>query len=179
LNSGAVAEPQSDDSTAVRVLIADPDKSLLAMYREVLPGEGFEVVTAPSGLECIARLRERVPDVLVLDPQLPWGGADGVLAMMCEGTDLAIVPVMVLMSCRDPLVLGNIAQFPITDWHVKPLAPDRLAKMLRNLLDHHRLRSKLAKQKRFRRSFDQKSTAVTNKGALRCRLIGHPRASRS
>ena len=37
-----------------------------------------------SGLECVARLRERVPDVLVLEPQLPWGGGEGVLAIMGE-----------------------------------------------------------------------------------------------
>jgi DNA-binding response OmpR family regulator len=125
-------------------LIADPDESLLAAYREDLSREGFEVVTAPSGLRCIARLYECIPDVLVLEPQLPWGGGDGVLAMMCGVPDLAAVPVMVLTSCRNPHVLDRVAPFPISDYHVKPLSPDRLAKRVRNVLDHRRRQSSMS-----------------------------------
>jgi CheY-like chemotaxis protein len=108
--------------------------------------EGFELVTAVSGLECVARLRERTPDVLVLEPQIPWGGGDGVLAMMGDVPQLAAVPVMVLTSCRDPHVLDRVARFPISDYHLKPLAPDRLAGRLHSLLNHPRLHFTLAEQ---------------------------------
>ena len=60
--------------------MADPDPSLPAVYREPLLREGCELRTAVNGLDCVAQLRECVPDVLVLEPQLPWGGGDGVLA---------------------------------------------------------------------------------------------------
>jgi DNA-binding response OmpR family regulator len=120
--------------------MADPDASLAPRYREPLLRAGFELATVLSGLECAARLRERVPDVLVLEPRLPWGGGDGVLAMMIESPDLAMVPVMILTSCRDPRVLKSVEGFPISDYHVKPLAPDRLAPRLRSVLDHPRLR---------------------------------------
>lgn len=126
--------------------MADPDESLQPVYRESLEREGFEVVTAFSGLECVARLRECVPDLLVLEPQLPWGGGDGVLAMMGEIPQLANIPVMVLTSCRDPQVLNRVARFPVSDFHLKPLAPDRLAARLRSLLRHPRLRFTLAEQ---------------------------------
>ena len=69
--------------------MADPDESLQPVYREPLGQEGFDVVVARTGLECVARLRERVPDVLVLEPQLPWGGGEGVLAIMGEVPELA------------------------------------------------------------------------------------------
>jgi response regulator RpfG family c-di-GMP phosphodiesterase len=99
-----------------------------------------------SGLECMCRLRNRVPDVLVLEPQLLWGGGDGVLAMMGENPDLANVPVMVLTSCCNPQVLESVARFPICDYHLKPLAPDRLVVRLRVLLAHPRLRFTLGEQ---------------------------------
>ena len=146
MNRGTFVQSRSNGSTPIRVLMADPDESLPPVYREPLSREGFELVTAVSGLECVARLRERVPDVLVLEPQLPWGGGDGVLAMMGEVPQLATVPVMVLTSCRDPHVLNRVARFPISDYHLKPLAPDRLAGRLRTLLNHPRLRFTLAEQ---------------------------------
>jgi CheY-like chemotaxis protein len=146
LNSKATVQPRLSGSEPIRVLMADPDESLPLACREPLLREGFELVTAVSGLQCIARLRERVPDVLVLEPHLPWGGGEGVLAMMGEVLDLAIIPVMVLTSCRDVHVLKGMARFPINDYQVKPLAPDRLAGRLRTLLDHPRLRFTLAEQ---------------------------------
>ena len=66
--------------------------------------------------------------------------------MMSENPALAIVPVMVLTSCRDPHVLNRVARFPISDYQLKPLAPDRLAGRLRSLLAHPKLRFTLAEQ---------------------------------
>lgn len=146
MNRESSRPSRSNGSTPIRVLMADPDASLPTVYREPLAREGFELITAVNGLECVARLRERVPNALVLEPRMPWGGGDGVLAMMGEEPDLATVPVMVLTSCRDAHVLKSVGRFPIADYHVKPLAPDRLATRLRSLLDHPRLRFTLAEQ---------------------------------
>ena len=113
--------------------MADPDASLAPVDREPLLQEGFELVMAASGLECVARLRECVPDVLVLEPQLPWGGGDGVLAMMGEFPALAIVPVLVLASCRDRRLLETVGQFPVSDYQRKPLTADRMNSLLNEL----------------------------------------------
>ena len=146
LNRKTGFQSRSNGSTPVRVLMADPDTAFAPVYREPLLREGFELKTAVSGLECVARLREHVPDVLVLEPQMPWGGGDGVLAIMGEVPRLATVPVMVLTACRDPHVLNRVARFPISDYHLKPIAPARLAERLRTLLAHPKLRFTLAEQ---------------------------------
>ena len=146
LDRKAFVPSWSNGSSLIRVLMADPDVSLPSVYREPLLRAGFELRTAASGLECVARLRECVPDVLVLEPHMPWGGGDGVLAIMGEVPHFATIPVMVLTSCRDPHVLNRVARFPISDYHIKPLSPDRLAEKLRTLLAHPRLRFTLAEQ---------------------------------
>ncbi len=146
MNSETVVQQRSGGSKHVRVLIADPDESLQPVYREPLLRDGFIVTVAVSGLECLARLRERAPDVLVLEPQLPWGGGEGVLAIMGELPELAIVPVMVLTSCRDSRLLEAVARFPVSDYQLKPLAPDRLAGRLRAILAHPKLHFTLAEQ---------------------------------
>ena len=146
MNSETIVQPRSNGSKPFRVLMADPDESLHPLYRGPLSREGFEVDRALTGLECVSRLCERVPDVLVLEPQLPWGGGDGVLAVMGGDPQLATVPVMVLTSCRDPRILEAVTRFPVSDYQLKPLAPDRLAERLRALLDHPRLRFDLAEQ---------------------------------
>lgn len=136
MHNGVIDQPRTNGSAAIRVLIADPDESLLGEYREH-SRIGFEVVTASDGLACVEQLRQQTPDVLVLEPQLPWGGGDGVLSVMRDVLDLATIPVMILTSCRDPLVLDKIARFPISDFHPKPLSPAKLVKRLKALLEHH------------------------------------------
>lgn len=126
--------------------MADPDESLQPLYREPLLQAGLELVTAVSGLECLAGLRERVPDVLVLEPELPWGDGEELLAIMAEVPELAIVPVMVLTSCRDVRLLKAMARFPVSDYHRKPLAPDRLAERLLAILARPRPRFRMAEQ---------------------------------
>jgi DNA-binding response OmpR family regulator len=146
VNRKAGVQPRSKGPTPIRVLMADPDKALYPMYREPLSQEGFEMITALNGLECLARLRECPPDIFVLEPQLPWGGGDGVLTIMGQIPALAIVPVMILTSCRDPRVLEGVSRFPITDYQVKPLSPDRLAGRLRSLLNCPELRFTMAEE---------------------------------
>ena len=82
----------------------------------------------------------------MLEPQLPWGGGEGVLAIMGEVPQLATVPVMVLTSCRDPRFLEAVERFPVSGYQLKPLAAERLAVRLRAILAHPKLRFTLAEQ---------------------------------
>ena len=119
-------------------------------------GFGFEfwIVQGPLALLGFA---ERIPDVLVLEPQLPWGGGDGVLAMMGEMPGLAVVPVMVLTSCRDPRVLEAVSRFPISDYQVKPLTPDRFAGRLPQLVQSSQTAFHYGRTKRPPGMFDRQA----------------------
>jgi DNA-binding response OmpR family regulator len=118
-----------------RVLIADPDESLLAMYRESLAREGFEVATATDGLDCMAKLRSFAPDVLVLEPAQLWGGGDGVLARMREEADVSPAKVLVLSARRDLDRLDSTAALAISEYQIKPVSPDLLVERIRRLLE--------------------------------------------
>lgn len=125
------AVASEDSFIPVRVLIADPDEYLVDSYRACLEQHGFEVLVATNGLECVERLRNSAPDVLVLEPALPWGGGDGVLAMMREEPDVPRIPVIALTLGHDRGVLYRLAPFPIDDFQVKPLSGDRLVQRVR------------------------------------------------
>jgi CheY-like chemotaxis protein/sRNA-binding carbon storage regulator CsrA len=116
--------------TSVRVLIADPDEYLVHSYRQHMERRGIEVICATSGLECIEKLRESVPDVLVLEPSLPWGWGDGVLAMMHEEPNIPRVPVIILTDALDRSVLYRMAPFRVDDFQPKPLSGRRLTERI-------------------------------------------------
>jgi CheY-like chemotaxis protein len=115
-----------------RVLIADPDRGLTARYRRWLELWGFEVETAGSGLECLDRLREFRPDVLVLEPELPWGWGDGVLALLREDQTLPRPPVVVVTyKVRDDRLGADRAL--VRAVCLKPLEPGRLVEVVQEV----------------------------------------------
>ena len=121
---------------STRVLIADPDESLLHAYRDSLSRSGFQVETACNGLECVNKLRDFTEDALVLELDMPWGGGVGVLAMMHDGCDLPHVPVMILTGRRNLSELDNLLLFEmLSEYHVKPLAPEQSSQLIRRMIE--------------------------------------------
>jgi DNA-binding response OmpR family regulator len=123
--------PVVPSSAAPRVLLADPDAFLLDLYAGYVSQQGFLVQTAQSGGECIRKLGEFVPDVLVLEPILPLDECDRVLAALRERDGLPPVPVIVVTYGNDRRVLYRIASLAVSDYRRKPLSAARLCDSIR------------------------------------------------
>lgn len=83
-----------------RVLIVDDAAYNVELLGYHLVHEGFEVLTAISGLEAIERAREEAPDVILLDIVMP--GMDGVeVCRRIKGIpQLRTIPIL-MMSAKD------------------------------------------------------------------------------
>jgi CheY-like chemotaxis protein len=103
-----------------RFLIADRDPVVREDCRRCLSKRGHEVDVAANGLQCIDRLRMSCPTVLVLDPDIPWGGGDGVLEWLSREEPL------------NPLVVV------LTNGHSQVHLPDRLLKLVTARLERPR-----------------------------------------
>lgn len=88
-----------------RFLITDHDPLILEEVRRFLGVRGYEVTAATNGLQCVDQLRETAPTILVLDPEMLWGGGEGVLDWLRE-EDPMLPPTVVVAnghgSCRLP-----------------------------------------------------------------------------
>ena len=73
-------------------------------------------------------------DVLVLDPSIPWGYGDGVLAMMHQEPDIPVMPVIVLTYGYDRGLLYRLAPYRIDDYQTKPLSAKRLVQRIQAVL---------------------------------------------
>jgi PleD family two-component response regulator len=80
----------------LRVLVAGRNGTGVEAIRTLFTGARLDVTTATDGVDCMTKLRDLEPDLLILEPPLLWGGCDGVLARMQEEADLPLVPVLLL-----------------------------------------------------------------------------------
>ncbi len=115
---------------SLRVLIADRDAFLLAMYGEHLGRYGAEVATATTGLACLERLRDFAPDVLVLDPAILWGGGDGVLAAMHEEPQIRPASVLLITHGGNRSLLYRLSSYRVDDYQIKPVTPGQLTQRI-------------------------------------------------
>ena len=104
----------------VTLILAETDQALRAAHRSYLARHGFQVETVEDGLECVAKLRELVPDLLVLDLDLPWGGGDGVLGMMREDPRLHPVQVVLTSTVTGRRAFADLISPPVIKTLNKP-----------------------------------------------------------
>jgi CheY-like chemotaxis protein len=112
----------------MRLLIADGDRERLELARRFFVMCGHAVETAASGIECLAKLRQFGPNVLLLEWDLPWGGAEGVLACLRESPDLPQPGVV--LAAESSVTIPRPADPPIAKVHRRPA---RLGELLRTL----------------------------------------------
>jgi len=113
------------------VLIADGDADLCDIYRSFLSDRGFAVETASNGLDCLAKLRQLSPPVLVLDRELRWGGADGVLAWLREERFQSVVAVVLTATVDVSPESANNIELPVVRFLAKPFALPALLESVR------------------------------------------------
>jgi DNA-binding response OmpR family regulator len=93
------------------VLLAEANRPLREIYDGFLSAHSFQVDLADNGLQCVAKLRHFVPELLILDLNLPWGGGDGVLACLRE--DPRLLPKRILLtSARESAHIADILASP-------------------------------------------------------------------
>lgn len=108
------------------VLVVDDSPTVLKLVASTLEPGGFEVATAAAGLEALSRLRERRPDLVLLDINLP--GMDGYQVCKIIKADPALskVPV-VFLSGRGGLFDRMRGRLAGSSEHVqKPFEPQAL-----------------------------------------------------
>lgn len=64
------------------LLIAEADAGLRDAYHLICSARGFDVQTSDNGVDCLNKLGEALPQALIVDLDIPWGGGDGVLACL-------------------------------------------------------------------------------------------------
>lgn len=81
-----------------KILIVEDDKILLDMYKDKFIHDGFAVQTASDGQEGIDKMREFIPDVLLLDLIMPRVSGFEVLKLIKEQPALSNIPIIVLTN---------------------------------------------------------------------------------
>jgi CheY-like chemotaxis protein len=61
------------------ILLVEDDKNQRVLYEQELKHDGYEIVTASDGKEALEKVQEQLPDIVIMDINMPK--MDGIEAM--------------------------------------------------------------------------------------------------
>ncbi len=113
------------------VLIVDDEPRIIRFVRINLEMEGFRVIEASDGLEALDQVREKMPDMVLLDVMMPEMDGFETLRMIRE---ISSVPVIMLTvrSSEEDKVRG--LDLGADDYITKPFSPRELVSRVRAVL---------------------------------------------
>jgi two-component system OmpR family response regulator len=118
-----------------KILHVEDDASLQRLVRIALEQiGGYAVLTASDGEQALALVRDVLPDLVLLDLDLPGMNGIAVLRAMREAARLREVPVVFLTAATDPQLLGQITALGVTEVLIKPFRPRLLVETIGRIL---------------------------------------------
>jgi DNA-binding response OmpR family regulator len=127
-NNWFLIMPKED---AKLILIADDEARMRRFMKMNLDLEGYRVVEAGNGLETIDRVREELPDLVLLDVMMPELDGFEVLRIIRE---TSTVPVIMLTVRDNEADKVKGLELGADDYVTKPFSPRELASRIKAVL---------------------------------------------
>ena len=130
----------------VKFLTCDDEKHIVRLIQVNLERQGYEVITAFNGLECLEKVKEDRPDLIVLDVMMPEMTGFEVLEKLKKNPETESIPVIMLTArAQDSDVLRGW-QSGVECYLTKPFNPMELIAFVKRIFS---MEDGIADEKRY------------------------------
>jgi class 3 adenylate cyclase len=139
-----------------RILVADDNSLGRQMISDIITAMGHEVTTAPDGPSALLAARAQMPDLIILDVDMPGMTGFEVCRMMRSDDATSRIPIIMLTALQDTEDRVYGLDIGADDYLTKPFSPPelraRIEKRLRAKTEEDSLRER---QAMIRRTFER------------------------
>jgi DNA-binding response OmpR family regulator len=138
-----ILDENRGDAVSGQVLVVDDDRGARTLHRAILSKQ-FGVVTVPSGEEALEICRQRLPDLVLLDIEMPGLGGLETCRRLRELTDVPVIFVTGHESIEEHLMAYDVGG---NDIIIKPVQSEILLRKVMLAIQHHRKAANLVEEK--------------------------------
>ncbi|MFZ4404508.1 MAG: response regulator [Pseudobdellovibrionaceae bacterium] len=120
---------------AKRILIVEDNDLNLKLFRDLLGANGYETVETREGLEAISLTRNMMPDLILMDIQLPEISGLDITKKIKADPQIQHIPVIAVTAFAMKDDEEKIMQAGCEAYLSKPIAIDQFLATIRRLLE--------------------------------------------
>ncbi|HEX8236157.1 MAG TPA: response regulator [Abditibacteriaceae bacterium] len=118
-----------------KILVVDDDDEIIRVVEMTLEAKGFAVEAAHNGLEALQYTARELPDVIVMDVDMPHMDGLTVLEHLKGNPSTSHIPV-IMLSAKDQISDISRGWNTGADFYwTKPFSSVRLAELVQRILD--------------------------------------------
>lgn len=129
------------------LLVADDEPDMLRFLKSQL-NTRYQVLEAVDGQQALQKATERLPDIILLDMNMPEKDGLQVCRELRADALTREIPVIILTARADEETKLTCLSAGANDFLTKPFSSSELHVRIKNLLESHHFKEKLAKQNR-------------------------------
>jgi len=123
-----------------KLLVVDDDPDILDAITTILGTQPYAIDTARDGVECVDKVRQDTPDLIILDLLMPKKDGFAVVRELRENPKYAKIPILILTSVREDASrrryeLETGLAMDVQDYVEKPISPMDLLDRVKKLLE--------------------------------------------
>ena len=101
------------------IFIVEDDPFILRVYERKLTSEGFDIVLATNGAEAFERIKDTVPNLILLDLVMPMKDGFELIAELKNDEKLKTIPIVVLTNLRQKKDIERVQSLGVSDYLIK------------------------------------------------------------
>jgi chemosensory pili system protein ChpA (sensor histidine kinase/response regulator) len=135
------AQPVQREKTDRRtfVMVVDDSITVRRVTQRLLERNGMRVITARDGLDAVGLLQDHVPDIILLDIEMPRMDGYEVAAHVRNDPRLANVPIIMITSRVGEKHRARAIELGVNDYLGKPYQEAQLLDAIAPLVERHRM----------------------------------------
>ena len=116
-----------------KIMVVDDEPDILLTLSRMLEISGYSVIKASSGDDCLKKLNETKPDLVLLDIMMPEMSGWDVAAKIKEKPEWNNIPIIFLTAKGDVMSVG-MGSLAAEDYIVKPFDIEDLKERVGKIL---------------------------------------------
>jgi CheY-like chemotaxis protein len=118
-----------------KILIVDDNDDVVTTYRVVLERMGYAVDTARDGNECLQKIEQDKPDIVLLDVLLPGLSGTEVCKLIKETARTRDTPVVAITASLAANTRQKMADVGADEFLLKPIDVSNLNRVIKKFLE--------------------------------------------
>jgi CheY-like chemotaxis protein len=119
-----------------KIMIVDDEEDIRISVSQILEVCGYDVIKAANGMDCLQKLEQELPDLVILDIMMPGMNGWDVAARIKENEQWSKIPIVFLTAKGDEMSIG-MGSLASEEYIVKPFDVVKLKDSVQRILDSH------------------------------------------